>query len=210
MGKISPSLCPSLSALTREGSVREDTTVLGETLLQKLAVLWKSWAPVVRRGQILQLVFSIRTVTSKHAKCERTLLDVWCNIAWRQGVWHLVAALLFKRMVAFFFMLCFSPFHVGLCRSACKKNATASLGSFQKCMLFSCTQERAGCLAVNTGTSLSEVWFLPLCSSCWSRFFMASRPSVLVPSPAPAPGAPCHDIVFMAAFSARRWNLQVW
>lgn len=58
----------------------------------------------------------------------------------------------------------FQPFN----KFVSKKNAISSVGSFQKCTCSLCTQECPHCLTVNTGPSLSEVWFLLLSSLCWS------------------------------------------
>lgn len=66
------------------------------------------------------------------------------------------------------FLLCFSPFHSGLCKSACKKSSFASVDSYQKCT-FSCTRECSRFVTGSTSPSLSEVWFLPLSSPYWSQ-----------------------------------------
>lgn len=102
----------------------------------------------------------------------------------------------------------FSPFHLGLWKSPCKKNAVVSVGSFQKCMLSSCTQECTHCLTVNSGPPCSEDWFL-LLFPLDGLSLQDSRPAVLVPSPALIPGAFCHCIGFVAIVSPCQWHLQV-
>lgn len=151
-------LCPNMWGICERGHHCTLGNTASETLLHKLVVLWRSRIPGIRRGQILQVVVSIWIVTSVHTKCERTLLDLMQN-SLDKGSLTLGCCSLEKGATMCWYSA-FSPFHLGLWKSLCKKNAIVSVGSFQKCMLSSCTQECTCCLTVNSGPTPSEDWFL--------------------------------------------------
>lgn len=176
----------SFSSPTCEECVRRDITVLWETLLWKLALLWRSLIPAARRGPVLQVLFSIWIVNNLHTKSGSS---GWCLMQNGLGIGSLTlgcCSVLWEKPQNAAVCSGFLPFHRGLSKNVCKKNALSSVASFQKCTRPFCTQERPHCLTVNTGPSLSEVWFLPLSSPLGLHWNLPSSfPCTLTQCPLP-------------------------